>query len=139
MAVIDIPNAFVQMVIKDEKDKFIMRMHGEVVDILCKLAPEVSVPFVMMDKHKCLIWLDSHQSFILQEVHLKFEEQEIRDDPSVLNKTVGGKQLTICFHVDDCKVSNKSPQVLNDTIQWLCEDYESIFEDGSGHMKFAHG
>ena len=50
MAVIDIPNAFVKMVLKDEKDKIITRMHGEVVDILCKLASEVYVPFVTTDK-----------------------------------------------------------------------------------------
>ena len=45
----------------------------------------------------------------------KLEEQEIQDDPCVWNKSVGGKQLIICFHVDDCKVSHKSPQVLNNT------------------------
>ena len=44
------PNAFVQTVIGDEKDKIITRMHGEVVDILCKLASEVYVPFVTTDK-----------------------------------------------------------------------------------------
>ena len=50
IAVIDILNAFMQTVIVDEKDKFIVRMHGEVVDILCKLLPETYKPFVTMDK-----------------------------------------------------------------------------------------
>ena len=60
-------------------------------------------------------------------------------DPCVWNKTVGGKQCTICFHVDDCTLSHKSPQVLDETIEWLRQDYESIFEDGSGKMKVTRG
>ena len=152
MAVIDIPNAFVHMVIKDEKDRFIMRMHGEVVDIPCKLTPEVYVLFIMTDKRgkkklllKCLNALYSlmvasllnHRKFTQSLKSKKFEINPY--DPCVWNKTVGGKQLIICFHVDDCKVLHTSPQVLNDTIKWLRKDYESIFEDGSGHMKNTRG
>ena len=50
VAVIDIPNAFVQMAIEEEKDRFIVRMRGEVVDILCHLAPEIHAPFVIKNK-----------------------------------------------------------------------------------------
>ena len=60
-------------------------------------------------------------------------------DPCVWNKIVNRKQLTICFHIDDCKLSHASPQVLVEVIKWLQRDYESIFEDGSGAMKVAHG
>ena len=49
--VIDIPNAFVQTVIEDEKDKFIVQIRGELIDILCRLAPEVYGPFITVDKH----------------------------------------------------------------------------------------
>ena len=52
---------------------------------------------------------------------------------------VHGKQLTICFHVNDCKLSHMSPKVLDETIEWLREGYKSIFEDGSGAMKVARG
>jgi hypothetical protein len=47
---------------------------------------------------------------------------------------IKGKQITICFYVEDCKVSHKSAQVVNKAIDWLRRDYESIFEDGSGAM-----
>ena len=60
-------------------------------------------------------------------------------DPCVWNKIVNGKQLTICFHVDDCKLSHASPWVLDEVIEWLQRDYKSIFEDGSGAIKVAHG
>ena len=60
-------------------------------------------------------------------------------DRCVANKTVKGKQMTVCFHVDDCKLSHESPEVIDETIGWLREEYESIFEDGSGAMKVHRG
>jgi hypothetical protein len=41
--------------------------------------------------------------------------------------------------VDDCKLSHESPEVIDETIDWLREEYESIFEDGSGAMKVHRG
>ena len=55
------------------------------------------------------------------------------------NKIVKGKQITICFHVDDCKISHEVPQVIDETIDWLKAEYESIFENGSGEMKVQRG
>ncbi len=55
------------------------------------------------------------------------------------NKVVKGKQVTICFHIDDCKISHKFSAVIDDTIAWLRIEYESIFEDGSGQMKVHRG
>jgi hypothetical protein len=60
-------------------------------------------------------------------------------DPCVWNKVIQGKQSTIRFHVDDCKISHVSEKVNKDTISWLRRDYESIFMDGSGEMKVARG
>ena len=60
-------------------------------------------------------------------------------DPCVWNKTVEGKVLTICFHVDDCKISHASSDVLEEMISWLRQEYESIFEDGTGQMKVHRG
>jgi len=60
-------------------------------------------------------------------------------DPCVWNKIINGKQCTILFHVDDCKISHVESKVLDDTIEWLWRDYESIFEDGSGKMKVHRG
>ena len=57
----------------------------------------------------------------------------------VVNKIIKGKQITICFHVDDCKISHEVPEVIDETIVWLKAEYESIFEDGSGEMKVHRG
>jgi hypothetical protein len=60
-------------------------------------------------------------------------------DGCVANKIVKGKQITVCFHVDDCKISHEPPKVVDETIDWLRAEYESLFEDGSGAMKVHRG
>jgi hypothetical protein len=55
-------------------------------------------------------------------------------DPCVANKIIEGKQMTICFHVDDCKLSHRKKKVMDTMIEYLREEYESIFEDGTGAM-----
>lgn len=60
-------------------------------------------------------------------------------DPCVANKIIDGKQMTICFHVDDCKLSHHIKKVRDRTIEWLHQEYESIFEDGSGAMTVSRG
>ena len=49
------------------------------------------------------------------------------------------KQQTVCFHVEDCKISHVDPKVNDVFIEELCHEYESIFEDGSGEMKVSRG
>jgi hypothetical protein len=60
-------------------------------------------------------------------------------DPCVANKQVDGEQLTVCFHVDDCKISHINPKVVSNTIDWLRSEYENVFEDESGLMKVHRG
>jgi hypothetical protein len=47
--------------------------------------------------------------------------------------------MTICFHMDDCKLSHCSSRANNNIIDWLCQEYKSIFEDGSGKMTVSRG
>jgi hypothetical protein len=55
------------------------------------------------------------------------------------NKIVDGTQMTICFHVDDCKLSHGSSRANDNVIDWLRQEYKSIFEDGSGEMTVSRG
>ena len=52
---------------------------------------------------------------------------------------IKGKQITICFHVNDCKLSHRSSKVIDRMIDWLQDKYKSIFEDGSGEMAVSRG
>ena len=40
-------------------------------------------------------------------------------DPSMANKMIGGKQLTVCWHVDDLKISCVDANEVTKMIQWL--------------------
>ena len=152
VAVIDIPNAFIQTRVDNPKDRVIIRMRGVVVDWLVKAAPEVYAPFVTTDKKgmKVLLvecWNAIYGTMIAGLLYYrKFSESLTEQgyvanayDPCVWNKVIEGKLSTICFHVDDCKISHKSVKVNDNTIKWLRRDYESIFTDGSGEMKVARG
>ena len=50
MAVIDIPNAFVQTRVEDEKDMSFIKIQGVLVDILVEIAPDVYKDYVTLDK-----------------------------------------------------------------------------------------
>ncbi len=56
-------------------------------------------------------------------------------DPCVWNRVIVSKQMTIRFHVDDCKISHLDPKVVDYTIAWLRNEYKSVFTDGTGMMK----
>ena len=60
-------------------------------------------------------------------------------DPCVTNNMINGQQMTICYHVDDCKLSRHRSKVNDERIKWLLQEYEIIFEDGSGKMKVSGG
>jgi hypothetical protein len=45
-------------------------------------------------------------------------------DPCIANKTVNGTQMTICFHVDDCKLSHHGSRANHNIIDWLWQEYE---------------
>ncbi len=50
VAIVDIPNAFIQMVMENDEDKVVMRIGGHMVDVLVKVAPRVYGPYVSTDK-----------------------------------------------------------------------------------------
>jgi hypothetical protein len=52
---------------------------------------------------------------------------------------VDGKQITLCWHVDDMKVSHFEKKKVDDMIKWLRLKYEHLFEDGSGAMQICRG
>jgi hypothetical protein len=78
-----------------------------------------------------------YQKFLKDILSMGFELN--RYDCCVANKTVGGKQMTIVWHVDDLKVSHFDPRVVTRMADWLKKKYERLFDDGSGAMKICRG
>ena len=60
-------------------------------------------------------------------------------DPCVANKIIDGQHMTICYHADDFKLSHRRSKVSDHMIKWLRQEYESIFEDGSGKRTVSRG
>ena len=152
VAVVDIPNAFVQTRVEDEKDRVHIKIRGVLVDILVAIAPEVYGEYVTTDKKgnkqllvECLNAL--YGTMVASLLYYRKFVNSLKSvgfvmnpyDPCVANKMIDGEQMTICFHVDDCKISHRKKSVVDDTIEWLRKEYESIFEDGSGKMTVNRG
>jgi hypothetical protein len=153
VAVIDIPNAFIQTCVEDEKDMAVIKIRGVLVDVLVEIAPGVYKKYAMKDKKgvsQLLVQCQNalygtmvasllyYRKFTKSLTEIGFELNPY--DPCVANKTIEGEQMTICFHVDDCKLSHRKSKVMDDMIEWLRQEYESIlFEDGSGQMTVSRG
>jgi hypothetical protein len=50
VAIVDIPNAFIQTVVEDEKDRAFIRIRGPLVNILVSIAPDVHGPYATVGK-----------------------------------------------------------------------------------------
>jgi hypothetical protein len=50
VAIIDVPNAFIQTVIEDEKNRVIIHIRGMLIDMLVRITPDVYKGYVTLDK-----------------------------------------------------------------------------------------
>jgi hypothetical protein len=152
VAVIDCPNAFIQTRVNDEKDMAFIKIRGALVDILVEIAPDVYGPYVTLDKKgvKQLLVQCQNAIYGAMVASLLYYRKFVKSltdidffinpyDPCVANKTIEGEQMTICFHVDDCKLSHRKTKVMDRMIEHLRQEYERIFEDGSGAMTVSRG
>ena len=48
-------------------------------------------------------------------------------DPCVANNMIGGKQLTVCWHVDNLKISCVDANEVTKVIQWLESEYGEMY------------
>ncbi len=107
-------------------------IRGPLVDILVSIAPNVYGPYVTVGKKgkkqlldQCLTALYGTM-VVLQLFYKKFVKNLKSKgfklnpyDPCVANKEVNGEQLTVCFHMDDCKISHLTPKAIYEMIDCL--------------------
>jgi hypothetical protein len=152
IVVVDIPNAFVQMRVENEKDVAFIKIRGVLVDILVEIAPDVYKPYVSRDTKgtKQLLVQCQNALYGTMVASLLYYRKFVKSltdvgfiinpyDLCVANNIIEGKQMTICFDVDDCKLSHRKNKVMDTMIEYLREEYESIFEDGTGAMTVSRG
>jgi hypothetical protein len=152
VAVVDIPNAFVQTRVENEKDMACIQIRGIRVDILVENSPDVYKSYVSKDKKRSKQLLVQCQNamygtMVASLLYYRKFVKSLTDidfvinpyDPCVANKMIEGDQMTICFHVHDCKLSHRKTKVMDSMIEYIRQEYESIFEDGSGAMTVSRG
>ncbi len=150
IAVVDILNVFIQTCVDDAKDCVIIWITGAIVDWLVKVVPKIYASYVATNSKginsllvECYTAIYGTMVAGLLYYHKFLTSLKNRGftvnpyDPCVWNRVIISKQMTICFHVDDCKISHLDPKVVNYTIAWLRDEYESVFTDGSGMTKVA--
>jgi hypothetical protein len=125
VAVVDIPSAVTQMRVENENVIAFIKIGRVLVDILVEIAPAVYKPFVSRNKKGVKQLLVQCQNAIYDTsvasllYYLKFVKS-LTDiefafnpyDPCVANNTIEGQQMTICFHVDDCKLIHCKKKVM---------------------------
>jgi hypothetical protein len=102
------------------------------VDILVEIAPDVYKSYVLNDKKGSKQFLVQCQNSLYRTMvasllyYRKFVES-LTDiafvinpyDPCVANKMIESEQMTICFQVDDCKLSHRKTKVMDSMIEYL--------------------
>jgi hypothetical protein len=121
-----------------------LKIRGILVDVLVEIAPDVYKYYVLKDKKGSKQLLVQFQNALYDTMvaSLLYYRKFVKSfpyDPCVANKMIEGNQMTICFHVDDCKLIHRKTKVMDSMIEYLRQEYESIFEDGSGAMMVSRG
>ena len=139
VAVVDIPNAFVQTAnvkLKDDHQMDIMKIKGRLAEILVSIAPEVYAPYVVYEKGVPVIYVEIMKALygmikaallFYRKLRKDLETKGFKINPydiCVANKMVNGKQLTVMWHVDDLKCSHVDTAVIDKFIEWTRDMYE---------------
>jgi hypothetical protein len=149
---VGIPNAFVQTRVENEKYMAFIKIRGILVDFLVEIAPEAYKSYVSKNKNgnnQLLVQCNNalYGTMVASLLYYWKFVKSLMDidytinpyDPCVANKIIEGEQMTICVHVDDCKLSHRKKTVMDRMIEYFRQEYESIFEDGSGAMTVSRG
>ena len=128
VATADIPGAFLQATM--DEDVWI-KFEGAMVDVLLEIDPERYGPCVCTYNGRRYLYAKAvkaiygamrsallfYQLFSGQLKEWDFKINEY--DACTMNKMVNGSQLTIVWHVDDCKISHRDEEVVTDLLEKL--------------------
>ena len=146
VATTDVEGAYLHATM-DGEDTVIMVYEGDMVDYMVASNPEKYAQYVHMTKSgkkqlyvellkalygcikSALLW---YNLFVSTLQGMGFELNPY--DPCIANKTINGKQCTICWYVDDLKVSHMEPAVVMSIINAIETQYSTMtVTQGSDH------
>ena len=135
VATCDIPGAFLQA---DNPDFVLMRLDGILAELMVKIAPTLYRKYVTTNaKGKPILYVQLEKAvYGMMKSALLFYCKLVADllslgftinpyDPCVANKTIDGKQLTVCWHVDDLFIGHVDPTVVTSFLDWLAQRYNT--------------
>ena len=128
---VDIAGAYLNA---DMKDKVRMILDPLMASILCELQPDYmkylrhdGTLVVLLNKalYGCIesakLWYNNLSTTLVKAGFVKNTK-----DHCVFCKTVRGKQLTVCFHVDDLMITSEDSQAVEEFLVYLKQVYKTI-------------
>jgi hypothetical protein len=125
----NIPGAFLQA---DNPNYVLMCLNSILAELLVKIAPSLYHQYVTTTtKGKLVLYVQLEKTFYgMMKSALLFYHKLVADllsigfeinpyDPCVANKIVNGKQLTICWHVDDLFIGHADSAVIANFLTWF--------------------
>ena len=136
VAVMDLPGAFLHA---DCNDHVIMRFQGRLAELMAMAAPTVYRKYITINARgepTLFVKLQKALYGMLKSA-LLFYKKLVTDltekgftvnpyDPCVVTKFINGKQMTICWHVDDLKISHADPKEVTKIEEWLRQLYGKV-------------
>ena len=133
VAVLDVPSAFMQV----DMDKLVhVCFCGEMVDKLLEIDHKIYSSYVTEEQGEKVMYVELLKALYgtLQAAQLFWEKLQAklvkdwgfvpnRYDSCMVNKKVGGKQLTVAWHMDDLKVLHEEERVLDEFIAMMEEEF----------------
>jgi hypothetical protein len=129
----DIPGAFLHA---DCNEDITMVLKGRLAELMVQVAPNIYRKYITVDKKNTAVLYVKMQKALygLLRSALLFYRRLVsnleRDgfflnpyDPCVANKQVNSTQLTVCWHVDNLKVSHIDPAIVARFGEWLNTTY----------------
>ncbi len=133
VACFDIPGAFLHA---DVDEDITMVLKGRLAEQMVQVAPNLYRKYITVDrKGMAIVYVKMQKALYgLLRSALLFYKKLVADverdgfvlnpyDSCVANKNVDGKQMTVCWHVDDLKVSHCDPAQVTIFREWLSKKY----------------
>jgi hypothetical protein len=132
VATVDIPGAFMHA----DMDEIVhVRLRGKMAELIAALDPKLYRKHIQTVKGKPVLYAKLRKALygtlraallfwqLLSKTLVSWGFVINPYDCCVANKTINGKQCTICWHVDDLKISHMSPNVVTSVIEQLDEAF----------------
>ena len=134
VAISDVVGAYLKA---NRNDFVLVKLTGKTVDTMCKVSSEYE-KFVGIENRKrvlylwlntmlyrcmksAILWYDTFKG-CLEDLDFKINKH----DRCVTNMTINGKQCTVCWYVDDTKVSHVDPNVVDQIISSIEDRFSDM-------------